>query len=166
MSTNAGGKNQQSPSFVPRRDEENIDSSNGGLLEPLTAEQHAPSYTIFLIPEVPSFELTGKLAELLSEGLKQICDSKGWKLEFVTVDAKYLQWAMSVPSAPAAVQIIQLIRPRLSEQIYSNISEETEMKNSIDFWAQGYLLLYGLHPHPDEIIEQYILLVRRQKERH
>lgn len=164
VSMDIGGKNKKSDA-VPNRDDEVVDSSGEVLLELVNPGEYVLGYTFFLIPEIASCQLTGELAELLSESLKKICTSNGWKLEFVAVDPKYIQWALSVPAVVATGQIIQQVRSKLTEQILINFKGKFETKDPADFWAQGYLLIHGLSPRPVEIIEQYIRLIRQQQKK-
>lgn len=163
VSMDEGGRRQHTTSSTPRRDEDIIDSGKDVLLEAVSSNRYALTYTFFLIPDSASFRLTGELADLLPKWLEQICLSHGWKLEFATVDSAYLQWGLSVPPVVATGQIIQQVRSGLTEQIRGAFKERIEIKVPTDFWAPGYLLLYGGHPHTSEIVKQYIHLIRRRQ---
>jgi len=166
VSVDEGGKKQRSLSENSPWSEGINDSSNQVVFEEVHPEVILLSYTFFLIPEVPSFELTGELAELLPDWLKEICVSNGWKLDFVTVDPKYLQWALSVPTVVATLQVIKQVRSKLTEHILDTVNEAIELKDPTDLWAHGYLLLHGLHPHSNEVIEQYVRLIREQQQKY
>ena len=157
-------RNQQFTSFNAQGDNDNSNSDNKVVLESVHSTEYSLSYTFFLIPETPSFQLTGELTELLPKWLKEICVSNGWQLEFTTVEPKYLQWGLSVPTNIATVQVVKQVRTQLTKHILDEIMNSTEIGNLSDLWAPGYLLLHGLHYHPIEIIEQYIRLIWDQQQ--
>jgi REP element-mobilizing transposase RayT len=165
MSVDESGKNQQSTLFKSPRGEEIYDSSNQVLFEEIHPEVNSLSYTFFLIPETPLFQLTGDLVELLPKWLKEICAINGWSLEFVTVDPNYLQWALSIPIVVATLQVINQVRSKLTEHILDTNKGKVEFNNSIDIWAHGYLLLNGINPHAIEVIDRYIRLIRVQQQK-
>lgn len=157
--------NQQSSSFKSPWGDDINDSNTDVTFERINAEEYLISYTFFLIPEFPTFQLTGELIDLMPKWIEEICVSNRWKLEFVTVNPKYLQWALSIPAVIATMRVVDLVRSKLTENILSAAEEKMELGDSTDLWAPGYLLLHGIHPHPIDIIEQYILLVRKQHQR-
>ena len=61
-----GNSKQQS---MPDHFENDDDSNEEILLEVISQDQYGLSYTFFIIPELPSFELTGKLVDFLPEWL-------------------------------------------------------------------------------------------------
>ena len=126
----------------------------------VNSEKYLLGYTFFLVPEIPFATLPDSLIELLTECLQNVSQSNGWKLEFVTVDPKYLQW-VSVQPAATTTQIVQLVRSKTTERIISFFNGKTDVKSVTDFWMRGYLLLHGSYPHSSEIIERYIRLIRR-----
>ena len=149
---------------------DHLENDNDGLdkdvlLEVVSQDQYALSYTIFIIPELPSFELTGKLVDLLPDWLNDICTQNGWKLEFVTVNPQYLQWAITVSTGVITSQVVIQVRKELSKLILATINEPMELKDSTDIWGPGYLLLHGIHRDVPGIIEQYIHLIREQQQR-
>ena len=156
-----GGYNKQHS--VPDHFENDDGSDKDILLEVVSQDQYALSYTIFIIPELPSFELTGELAETLPQWLSEVCEKKGWNLEFVTVKPNYLQWALTVSTSVVASQMVIQVRTELSKQILDTLGETMDLKDSTDFWAHGYLLLHGLHQEISGIIDQYIRLIRDQQ---
>jgi hypothetical protein len=163
--TNTNKESQRSLSDPSVSDEDNSEVNETVLLELVSQDKYVLSYTFFIIPELPSFELTGELIDKLPIWLNEICVSNGWKLDFATVDPKYLQWAVTVSTSVRATQIILQVRTRLTKLILDSINETMNLKDSTDLWAPGYLLLYDLHQHPIEIIEQYIRLIRDQQKK-
>lgn len=141
-----------------------IDSNENVLLEPIHPEAYDLSYTCLLIPGHPLHQITGDLAILLPQWLRQICASYNWQIEFITVDPDYFQWGLRVIPSTQTGQFMQKIRHGTSELILSTF-EHIRNNNLInDFWATGYLVVLGTRPHPKEMIEQYIRLSRRQQE--
>lgn len=159
-----GGNNKQQ--YLPNHflsDDDDNGLSENVLLEVVSQDQYALSYTFFIIPELPSFELTGDLVDLLPEWLSDLCAHNGWKLEFVTVNPQYLQWALTVSTSIVVSQVVMHVRTELSKHILEKTNVPMDLKDSTDIWAHGYLLLHGLHKNLSEIIEQYIRLIREQQ---
>ena len=142
---------------------EYIDSDGDVSLELVNSGEYGMGYTFFLVPEAPLTTLPQSLIDLLTGCLQNICQSNGWKLEFVTIDPEYLQWAVSVQPAVMTMQIVQQVRTKTSEHINSYFDGIMDKINATDFWIRGYLLLHGLHPHSSDIVERYIRLVRREE---
>jgi REP element-mobilizing transposase RayT len=90
----------------------------------------------------------------------------GWRLEFVTVDPDYFQWAISVLPSVSPGHFMQQIRYDISKLIFSTFGRIKRENLSNDFWAPGYLVVLGIRPHPAEMVEQYIHLTRRQQGLH
>lgn len=153
------------PSQIEER-EEGLDSNKDILLEPVYPDAYKLSYTCLLIPRFPSHRLVGDLADQLPQWLQQVCVSYGWRLEFVTVEPDYFQWALSAVSSVSPGQFMQQIRHDTSKMIFSSFGRIKRENLSHDFWARGYLVVLGIRPHPVEMVKQYIRLIRRQQGLH
>ena len=153
------------PSFSVIQTDEKLapNSHQDNLLEPVDSDLYNISYTCLLTPRFPSHQLRGDLADYLPEWLQKICISYGWRLEFITVQVDYFQWAILVPPSTPPVRFMQQIRYDTSEMILSNFGHIRKENLSNDFWAPGYLVVLGTRPHPEEMISQYIRLTRRQQ---
>lgn len=165
LATDERQKQKNEASFLDLQTHQNITTSSNDdvLLEPVYPDSYDLSYTCLLIPRFPSHQLKGDLADYLPQWLQQICISYGWRLEFITVNPDYLQWALWVaPSTPPS-HFMQQIRFDLSSMIFSNFGRVKKENLSKDFWAPGFLVVLGTRPHPEEMIRQYILLSRRQQ---
>lgn len=163
MNSDNAENNKQQP--TPEHLESDGSSDKEILLEVISQDQYALSYTFFIIPEKPSFELTGELAETLPRWLGELCENNGWKLEFVTVKPNYLQWALTVSTSVMTSQVVIQVRTELSKLIVDLNKDEADVSDLPDMWAPGYLILHGLHQDPSGIIEQYINLVRDQQKK-
>jgi len=139
------------------------DSNQEVFLEPVYPELYNLSYTCLLIPRFPSHQLKGDLADYLPQWLQQICISFTWRLEFITLNPDYLQWAILVPASTPPGRFMQQIRFDTSDMILSNFGRIRRENLSNDFWASGYLVVLGTKPHPEEMIDQYIRLTRHQQ---
>ncbi|MCC6259630.1 MAG: transposase [Anaerolineales bacterium] len=137
--------------------------TNEVVFEPVQQESYDLSYTCLLLPRFPAHQLKGDLALFLPQWLQQICLSFGWRLEFISVDNAYLQWAISVQPETPPVRFMQQIRYDTSRMIFENFGRIRQENLSNDFWAPGYLVVLGTRPHSKEMIEQYIRLTRRQQ---
>lgn len=159
-----GGKTpRHSSSIVRAVDKHLFDSNSDVLFEQVQSEPYNISYTCFLIPSSPSQQLTGEVVEALPKWLSAICASFEWKLEFVKVTPDYFQWALSVLPAVPTGNILQQVRSRTSELILANDSHFKDTAGSESFWATGYLILSGVQPHPKEIVDRYIQIIRKQQ---
>jgi REP element-mobilizing transposase RayT len=159
-------KIQAEPPFLPFQTallKEVSDSSQDVLLETVDQELYNLSYTCLLIPRFPSHQLKGDLADYLPQWLQQICISFGWRLEFITVNPEYFQWAILVPPSTPPGRFMQQIRNDTSSMILSSFGHIRKENLSNDFWAGGYLVVLGTRPHPEEMIHQYIRLTRHQQ---
>jgi REP element-mobilizing transposase RayT len=156
-------KTQPSFSFFQTDEKEVAQSNQDILLEYVDSEFYSLSYTCLLIPRFPSHQLKGDLADNLPQWHQQICLSYGWRLEFITVQPDYFQWAILVPPSTAPGRFMQQIRFNTSEMILSHFGHIRRENLSDDFWAPGYLVVLGTRPHPEEMISQYIHLTRRQQ---
>jgi len=164
MSVDEVDKVQKTPTTSQQHEDgEYIDSNEDVLLELVNSDEYVLGHTFFLVPEVPFNKLPDDLVNLLTECLKNECRSNGWKLEFVTVDPKYLQWAVSVQPTVTTMQIVQQVRLKTTEHINSYFDGKIDGINPADFWMRGYLLLHGLHPHSSDIVERYIRLACREQ---
>lgn len=159
-------KTRDTFSLFETKDGDSIDSQPEIILEPIRSESYDLSYTCLLIPRFPAHLLKGDLADYLSQWLQQICISYGWRLEFSTVNPDYFQWGLRVNASITPHQFIHTIRSETSKFILSNFGRIAKENLSNDFWAPGHLVVLGIRPHPNEMIAQYIQLMRRQQGLH
>jgi REP element-mobilizing transposase RayT len=95
--------------------------------------------------------------------MQQICVSYGWRLEFINVRPDYLQWAMSVPPSTSTAYFMKTIRQQTSLFIFEDFPRVKRENLSSDFWAPGYLIYFGIQPHPPEVIRAFIRQTRQQQ---
>ena len=161
-----GGKKKQQPNLTHLENSDDFNDLDESVqFEVISKDRYSLSYTIFIIPQLSSFELTGELIEALPRLLDEMFTKNGWKLEFVVVNPQYLQWALTVSTSVVASQVVIQVRNELSKLILATIKAPMDLKDSTDLWAPGYLLLHGLHQNPAGIIEQYIRLIREQQQK-
>lgn len=132
----------------------------GVTFETIQPDGYSLTYTCFLLPHDPSYELTEVLSEQLTVWLQEICLLNNWKLEYVTIRPQYLQWALSVSPSVATVQIVQQVRTLTTRWLEEATGDHPTPQ---DLWAPGYLALQGVHHYSEPIIERYICLVRMQQ---
>jgi len=147
----------------PSKDGQFWDLNDEVVFEPVKSESYELSYSCLLIPRFPSHQLKGDLANYLPQWLQQICISYGWRLEFISAEYDYFQWALRVNVSVPPIQFMQAIRYETSKFILSNFGHIAKENLSNDFWAPGHLVVLGTRPHPKEMIEQYIRLTRRNQ---
>ena len=160
---------KHAPSFVQSMDKNIFDSSKDVppekdiFFDSVQPGSYDLSYTCFLIPRIRSQQLIGDLADNLPKWLKEICASFDWKLEFVTINPDYFQWALWVLPTVSTGHIIQQVRSKTSALIFAKFSQLKKEDESDDFWATGYLIISGIHPDPKEVIGPYIRMTRQQQ---
>lgn len=140
-----------------------FDVAQDVIFETVQSDSYTLSYTCLLIPRFPGHQLKGDLADMLPDWLRTICVSFGWKMEFVTVEHDYLQWGMFVNASTSPALFMRVIRQELSREIMSNFGRISRENLSGDFWADGHLVVLGIRPHPQQMIHQYIRMIRKQQ---
>ena len=159
-------KTNDSFSSVHTREDYVSDSGLDVVLEPIQSDSYDLSYTCLLIPRFPSHQIKGDLADFLTVWLQQICISYGWRLEFSTAHLNYFQWGLRVNASVTPATFMHLIRTETSNFILSNFGRIAKENLSDDFWAPGFLVVLGIRPHSDEMIENYIQMTRRRQGLH
>jgi REP element-mobilizing transposase RayT len=133
------------------------------VFEMVHSECYELSFTCLLIPRFPSHQLKGDLANYLPDWLQQICVSFSWPIEFTTVDPGYFQWGLRANASTAPTHIMQTIRSETSKMVLSTFGKIARENLSDDFWAPGHLVVLGIRPHSDDMITQYIRMIRKQQ---
>jgi REP element-mobilizing transposase RayT len=133
------------------------------VFERLPQNPYDVSYTCMLLPKMASHHLLGDVAERLQAILKNISISYGWHLEFLSIKIDHLQWAIRVPPSTSTTNIIHVVRQQTSSQLFTEFPRFKMDNASDDFWAPGYLIFTGSHPHPVEVIQRYIRQTRKQQ---
>ena len=133
------------------------------ILEAVNQNPYDLSYTCLLIPRFNSHYLMGDIVDSLHTWIKQICISYGWYLEFINVRPEYLQWAIRVPPATSTAYFMKIIRQQTSLRIFEDFPKFRRDIIAKDFWAPGYMIIFGAQPHPVDSIRQYIHQTRQQQ---
>ena len=132
-------------------------------LEPVRTHPYDLSYACLIIPRFSSHCLIGDITESLHLWMQQICVSFAWRLDNLIIRPDYLQWFLSVPPATPPSRCIRTVREHTSRQIFEDFPQFKQQNLSKDFWAPGYIVLLGNQPHPQEMIDEYIMLTRQQQ---
>jgi len=133
------------------------------VLETLEQNPYEVLYTCLLLPKLRSNLLLDEVANQLQEVMMQVSSSFGWYLEFQSIRPEYLLWTVRVNPSVSTTYIIHVYREETSRKIFEKFPDFADENQSDDFWAPGYLIISGLHPHPIEVIKRYIQLTRRQQ---
>jgi REP element-mobilizing transposase RayT len=141
---------------------------NQGAGEAIDAEPFSPypcnlSYSCMLIPRFSDHYLTGDITEFLTEWLRQVCVSYGWRLDAIVVRPGYVQWVMTVPPTANPAQFMRLTRRHTSQKIFEEFPRFKQKNMSGDFWAPGYFVAAGDQLQQAESINNFILVTRRQQ---
>ncbi len=150
-------------SLIQAAEAASIDSKNKAVSEIADGQSPEISYTCLLIPRFPSHQLRGDLAVYLPQWLEQICISRGWKLELVSIDPEYLQWEIRLNVSVSSNRMVYAIRTETSKFILSSFRRVAQENLFNDFWAPGHLVMLGVRPRFEYVISHYITLVRRQQ---
>ncbi len=121
------------------------------------------AFSCILIPRFSDHYLVGDVTEDLTEWMKQICISYGWRLNAILVRPGYLNWVMTVPLASNPAQFMRITRQQTSQKIFSDYPRFKQKNLSGDFWAPGYFVMAGDQLQSPESIHNFILMTRRQQ---
>lgn len=151
------------PVWVPAsgpeaRREEKQDAAPVEAASPFLSEL---SFACVLIPRFSDHYLVGDIVDLLSEWMKQVCISYGWRLEAISIRPGYLQWVMKVPLNANPAHFMKLIRRYTSEKIFEDFPRFCQKNISGEFWAPGNFILPGNQLQTPEQVNEFILQTRR-----
>ena len=121
------------------------------------------AYSCLLIPRFSDHYLAGDITRDLEIWMKEVCISYGWRLDTITIRPGYVQWGMTVPLTANPAQFIRHIRLQTSQKIFEDYPRFSRKNVSADFWAPGFSVVPGNHPHSAEEIDSFILQIRRQQ---
>ncbi len=121
------------------------------------------AYSCLLIPRFSDHYLTGDITRDLEIWMKEVCISYGWRLDAITIRPGYVQWGMTVPLTANPAQFMKHIRQRTSQKIFEDYPRFSRKNVSLDFWAPGFSVMPGDHPHSAEEVNGFILQIRRQQ---
>lgn len=121
------------------------------------------NYACLLIPRFPNHKLAGDLSLRLAEWLPSLCIAYAWRLEFISVRPDYLQWIVNVPPTTAPGYLMRVIRNQISEKVFVDFPRLKNENPSGDFWAPGYVILGSNHPHPIQLVNDFIEQTRMRQ---
>jgi REP element-mobilizing transposase RayT len=133
------------------------------IFEPVSPALYNLNYACLMIPRLPSHFLTGDLATRLSEWVPTLCVAFAWRLEYLSIRPDYMQWIVNVPPTSAPGYLMRIVRQHLSEKIFNEFPRLKYDNPSGDFWAPGYVLMGGNHPHPAQLVKDFIQQTRLQQ---
>jgi len=140
-----------------------LDRSEGVILEPVELNPYDVSYTCLILPRLDFSDLSGELSDCIQVVMNHISNSFEWKLDFLSVHSDYLQWTFRVPPSTSTTYVIQVVRGQTSQRIFADYPKLEPRNGTEDFWAPGYLLFWGSQHHPVEVIQRYIRQTRQQQ---
>jgi REP element-mobilizing transposase RayT len=130
------------------------------IFEPVSPALYNLNYACLMIPRLPSHFLTGDLVTKLSEWVPTLCIAFAWRLEYLSIRPDYMQWIVNVPPTSAPGNLMRIVRQHLSEKIFNEFPRLKYDNPSGDFWAPGYVLMGGNHPHPAQLVKDFIRQTR------
>jgi REP element-mobilizing transposase RayT len=162
---NYSGENVNSPAGSGTKQDHKTEQVEAQLPE---ARQQASlpvifdlSYFCALIPRMPHHKLTGDLASQLSLWVGQLCMAYGWRLEHLSIQPDYIQWVVNIIPSVVPDSMMEILRKQTSERIFSSFPQLGRDNPSGDFWAPGYLISTRMEQPSDQMIQEFIYLVRQ-----
>jgi REP element-mobilizing transposase RayT len=110
---------------------------------------------------MPHHQLTGDLAEGLSEWVGQLCMAYGWRLEHLSVSPETLQWIIRAAPTVSPAVLMETLRQQTSERIFDHFPKIRQENPSGDFWAPGYLIMTQIDSVSDAVIQNFIHQIRQ-----
>ena len=138
-----------------KENKQSEDNQTTILLEPVSDGLYNLSYSCLLIPRFSSHHLTKDRVNLVSDCMKEIYTSYGWRLEFLEANPDYLRWTASIPPTIALSEHIDIIRKETSKRLFDDFPPFKQENLSNDYWAPGYLIMGGKKAISDQLIVEY-----------
>ena len=133
-------------------------------LEPVRRRDFELSYACLLVTRTSDHSLNGKVGGFLKSTLQDIAKTFGWRVDFIEVEAEYMQWVISAPAATPPSRCIHLIRQQTTKGVQGKFrefrSKDKKTGGTLDIWGPGYLVRVGTSPHPPDIIQEFIRMTR------
>lgn len=132
------------------------------VLEPVhTGSPYDLSYACLLIPRFGAHRLRGDVVPFLRELMYQVCQSFGWRLDYIMIRPEFLQYVICAPASTPPARSIRTIRELTSKRIFEDYPHYRDENMGGDFWAAPYLVVFGSDPHTAENIVEFIRLTRQ-----
>lgn len=112
-------------------------------------------YACILVPRLPDHYLIGDLSNSLSLWMRRLSVAFGWRLEYLAVRPRWMQWIAGVEPETSAEHVVQQIRRSTSDLVFSEFPRFAMENPSDDFWAPGYLVMTSTKPLPGEIVKEF-----------
>lgn len=119
------------------------------------------TFACILVPRFGDHYLAGDIVDRLTDWMKQVCISYGWRLTMLSIRPGYMQWVMSVPLNANPARFMQLIRRFLSAQVFEEFPRFAQKNVSGEFWAAGNFVVPGNQLQTPEQVNEWILQTRR-----
>jgi REP element-mobilizing transposase RayT/CheY-like chemotaxis protein len=132
------------------------------LLEPVSDGLYNLTYSCLLIPRFCSHHLTKDRINLVSECMREIYTSYGWRLEYLEAKPDYLRWVASIPPTIALSEHLDIVRKETSKRLFDDFPPYKQENLSSDYWAPGYLIMGGKNAMSDQFIMAYTKQCRQK----
>lgn len=119
------------------------------------------SFACILVPRFSDHYLMGDIVDYLTDWMKQVCVSYGWRLTMLSIRPGYMQWVMQVPLNVNPARFMRLIRQFTSEKIFEDFPRFKSRNVSGEFWAPGNFVAPGNQLQTPEQVNELILQTRR-----
>jgi len=132
-------------------------------LDPDSPPPFELTFSCLMIPRFSDHYLTGDITGDLSDWVRQICISYGWRLDDILIRPGHLQWVMTVPPTESPVQFMRIMRKLTSQKIFEYYPRYSRLNLSGEFWAPGFSVVPGRQLQSLESVNAFILQIRRQQ---
>jgi DNA-binding response OmpR family regulator/REP element-mobilizing transposase RayT len=112
-------------------------------------------YACILVPRLPDHYLIGDLSTSISTWMRRLSLAFGWRLEYLALRPRWMQWIAGVEPDTSAEHVVQQIRRSTSDLIFAEFPRFAAENPSADFWAPGYLVMTSTKPLPGEIVKEF-----------
>lgn len=120
------------------------------------------TYSCLLVPRFGTHHLTPDRVKLVTDCMKEIYTSYGWRLEYLDVKPDYLQWTASVPPTIPLIDHISIVRKETSKRLFEDFPPYKQENLSNDYWAPGYLIMGGRNSITESLVRDYTRQTREK----
>ncbi len=120
-------------------------------------------YCGMLITRLPDHRTNPYLKKLLSEWLPRLCLAYGWVLNDLLIEDEAITWVISTLGREAPIDLVSIIRTKLSERIFRVFPSFHDENPSGDFWAVPYFLMTANQYPPADVRMSVIRQIRKSQ---
>lgn len=112
--------------------------------------------TFYLVPRLNDHYLLGELAHFLREWFPKLCAIYGWELSSLSLRPDYIKWTLVDFPECLKLDMLDIVRKRTTEKIFSTFPEMRIGNTGEDFWSPGYLVDTQNREFPTQVLIAHI----------